>query len=250
MKKLEYTLENLRLLAFIISNATSGSQFTKLLKDSGWTPESTASEEWKLAKKSKEEYLFDEFVKIGEQGRYDILDYVVEKTIRKDPIYFKHSEKEYKFPRSSFSDLKEKMEVVQKPPVKTNLKLFNDRKFHKSVAFASKKLFKDGHYSQAIFETCKLLNKKVQEKSGSEEDGKKLMLKVFSVNNPLLKFNGNNTQSDKDEQEGFMHLFAGVMQGIRNPKGHELMNLEDPYRTLDYLSFMSLLFYRLDETTK
>ena len=142
------------------------------------------------------------------------------------------------------------MEAVQKPQIKTNLRLFNDRKLHKSVAFAAKKLFKDGHYSQAIFEACKLLNKKVQEKSGLEEDGKKLMLKAFSVNNPLLKLNENSTQSDKDEQEGFMHLFAGVIQGVRNPKGHELMNLEDPYRTLDYLSFISLLFYRLDESAK
>lgn len=248
MKKLEYTKENLRLVAFIISKATSGNQFTKLLKDSGWTPESTASEEWQLSKKAKEEYLFDEFVKIGEQGRYDILDYVVEKTLSKDPIYFKKGDKKYIFPRQSFSNLKEKLHIVQKPPVKTNLKIFNDRKLHKSVEFASKKLFRDGHYSQAIFEVCKLLDRKVQEKSGETIDGKKLMQRVFSVNNPVLKFNELKTRSDRDEQEGLMHLFEGAMQGIRNPKGHELMDLKDPYRALDYLSFISLLFHRLEET--
>ena len=79
MKKLDYTKENIRLLAYIISKATSGSQFTKLFKDSGWIPESTASEDWKISKKSKEEYLYDEMVKIGELGRLDVLDYVVER---------------------------------------------------------------------------------------------------------------------------------------------------------------------------
>lgn len=79
MNKLEHNKENFRLLAFLISNATSGSMFMKLLKDAGWTPEATVSQEWQLAKKSKEDYLFDEFVKIAERGRTDILDYIVEK---------------------------------------------------------------------------------------------------------------------------------------------------------------------------
>jgi uncharacterized protein (TIGR02391 family) len=73
------------------------------------------------------------------------------------------------------------------------------------------------------------------------------MLDVFSVNDPKLKLNPFVTQSDKDEQEGFMHIFAGVMHGIRNPKGHDIINLKDPIRALEYLSLLSLLFRRLDE---
>ena len=64
MKKIEYTKENLRLLAFIISNASSGTLFTKLLKDSGWEVGTTASEEYRKAGKSKEDYLFDEFLEL------------------------------------------------------------------------------------------------------------------------------------------------------------------------------------------
>jgi len=247
MKKLEYNKENFRLLAFIISNATSGSVFTKLLKDAGWTPESTASQEWQLARKSKEDYLFDEFVKIAEQGRTDILDFIVEKTSKKDSIYFKIGEKGYKFPREPFASLKKRIGKADVLPKKKNEKIFTERKFHGSIIFASNKLFRDGYYSQAIFESCKLLNKRAQELSGSTLDGKKLMLEVFSVNNPKLKFNDFSSQSDKDEQEGFMHIFAGVMHGIRNPKGHEIVNLKDSYRALEYLSIISLLFRKLDE---
>lgn len=247
MKRLEYVKENLRLLAFILSKASSGSLFTKLLKDAGWTPESTASKEWQISKKSKEEYLFDEFVKIAEQGRTDILDFVVEKTIKKDSIYFKISEKGYKFPREAFVNLKEKLGKAVVLPKKKNVKLFVEHKLHESVTFASKRLFCDRHYSQAIFESCKLLNKRVQELSGSNEDGKALMFEAFNSSNPKIKLNAQANQSNRDEQEGFMHIFAGVMQGIRNPKGHEIVSLKDPYRTLEYLSILSLLFRKLDD---
>ena len=247
MKKIDYNKENFRLISFIISNATSGSLFTKLLKDAGWTPESTASQEWQLAKKSKEDYLFDEFVKIAEQGRNDILDFVVDKIIKKDAIYFKVNDKAYKFPKDSLISLKKKVGKEVVVLKKKNLKIFNERKLHNSVVYVSKKLFSDSYYSQSIFEACKLLNKRVQELSGLTMDGKRLMLDAFSVHDPKLKLADLSEQSGKDEQEGFMHIFAGVMHGIRNPKGHEIINLRDPYRALEYLSIISLLFRKLDE---
>jgi hypothetical protein len=45
-----------------------------------------------------------------------------------------------------------------------------------------------------------------------------------------------------------MHIYAGVMQGIRNPKGHELVIQKDRVRALEYLSLISLLLRRLDES--
>ena len=131
-------------------------------------------------------------------------------------------------------------------PKKKNEKNFEERKLHNSVVFVSKRLFCDGYYSQAIFESCKLLNRRVQEMSGSELDGKKPMLEVFSVNKPKIKLNNFSSRSDKDEQEGFMYIFAGVMHGIRNPKGHDIINLKDPHKALEYLSILSLMFRKLD----
>ena len=99
-----------------------------------------------------------------------------------------------------------------------------------------------------IFEACKLLNNKVQTLSDSSDDGKSLMLSVFSPKNPKIKLNIMKSASDKNEQEGFMHIFAGVMQGVRNPKGHDIVSLKDPIRALEYLGLISLLFRRLDES--
>lgn len=56
------------------------------------------------------------------------------------------------------------------------------------------------------------------------------------------------TQSDKSEQEGLRFLFMGAMKGIRNPKAHGTIKLDDSNRALMYLTFISLLFYRAEES--
>jgi len=105
------------------------------------------------------------------------------------------------------------------------------------------------------------LNNFVKQKSGRHNlDGYKLMSFVFSFDyddqrdkitrKPILKLNQLSGQSERDEQQGFMHLFMGVMLGIRNPKGHETIIQSDPYRTLEYLSLASLLAKRVDEAKK
>jgi uncharacterized protein (TIGR02391 family) len=129
--------------------------------------------------------------------------------------------------------------------------LFKLLKIHPEIERVSKKLFLNGHYPQSIFEAFKKVNNLVKNRSQRTDlDGKNLMLTVFSVNNPILKFNNLVSTSDKDEQEGFMHLFAGAILGIRNPKGHDDIVQKDMVRTLEYLIFASLLCKRLEETKK
>ncbi|PKL36351.1 TIGR02391 family protein [Candidatus Peregrinibacteria bacterium HGW-Peregrinibacteria-1] len=106
----------------------------------------------------------------------------------------------------------------------------------------SKKLFDDKHYSQAVLETLKYLNNFIKNKSGVQDDGKSLMLKVFNENNPSLKLNQLSTTSEKNEQEGFKFLFAGAMVGIRNPKAHENIIDNDPVKAMEMLALVNLLF--------
>jgi uncharacterized protein (TIGR02391 family) len=54
-------------------------------------------------------------------------------------------------------------------------------------------------------------------------------------------------QSGRDEQEGLRFIFMGVMQGVRNPKGHELVKQDDPERAIEYLGMVSVLVRRLDD---
>lgn len=118
---------------------------------------------------------------------------------------------------------------------------------HAQIKKVSKDLFNDGHYSQAIFEAYKAVVNEVKYISGKHLDGKPLMEQVFSINNPIIKFNNLQSRSDKDEQVGLMFLFSGAALGIRNPKAHDNIVQTDPFRTLEYLSFASLLLKRLDE---
>jgi len=126
--------------------------------------------------------------------------------------------------------------------------LFDRMQFHPRVIAASKSLFETGHYAQAIFEAFKAVNNFVKERADIFSlDGKKLMGEVFNEKGPIIKLNQGRMQSDRDEQEGFKFLFMGAMVGIRNPKAHDDVVQTDPYRTLEYLGFASLLMKRIEE---
>ena len=84
----------------------------------------------------------------------------------------------------------------------------------------------------------------------TDVDGAPLMQSVFSVNNPVLAFNGLADQSDRDEQQGMMQLYAGAVMAIRNPGGHRVAVIEQPDRALQHLELLSYLAYRLDEAKK
>ncbi|NPV00638.1 MAG: TIGR02391 family protein [Brevinematales bacterium] len=89
------------------------------------------------------------------------------------------------------------------------------------------KLFNDGHHARAVEEAFKFLNNYIKKIAKVSEDGASLMRKVFSVNNPIIKLNSGSNQSENDEQQGYMDIFAGCMMGIRNPRVHE-HDWEDP----------------------
>jgi hypothetical protein len=47
---------------------------------------------------------------------------------------------------------------------------------------------------------------------------------------------------------GFMNLYQGTVQAIRNHYGHNLTEIADPIRALEWLGFISALFRVLDES--
>jgi uncharacterized protein (TIGR02391 family) len=156
--------------------------------------------------------------------------------------------------RADIETLKKQIADLASPTSKTPEKLmilFDALVVQAKIREASRSLFGDRHYSQAIFEAYKTLEFMVKEKSGLRGiGGKPLMAKAFDIVKPILKLNDANTDGDKDEQIGFMHIFMGVMTGIRNPKGHEAVVQKDPIRTLQYLAFADLLAHRIDEAVK
>jgi uncharacterized protein (TIGR02391 family) len=129
------------------------------------------------------------------------------------------------------------------------VRAYRDRDLHPKIGEAAGKLYLDGHYANAIVDAVKALNNLVRLHSGKDLDGDKLMTTVFSPDKPIIRFNDLEDQSARDEQKGFMMMFAGAVTGLRNPRAHKLIK-DDPERALEFIDFVSLLAKLLDGAEK
>jgi len=130
-------------------------------------------------------------------------------------------------------------------PIESPLQIFDAMQLHQKVIKASRALFENGHYAQAIFEAFKAVENFVKDKSGLTTFGKNLMATAFNEENPIIRV-PEAGHFDKDVQEGFKFLFMGATQGIRNPKAHKEIVQNDPFITLEYLGFASFLLKRIN----
>jgi uncharacterized protein (TIGR02391 family) len=106
------------------------------------------------------------------------------------------------------------------------------------IESVSRDLFASGHYSLALQESNKAVEKYVQQKSAELGlSGTKLMQLVFSVASPKLYWTERKTQSEQDEQQGYLMLYAGAMLGIRNPVTYEFGWVDDPIMSLELILF-------------
>jgi uncharacterized protein (TIGR02391 family) len=119
--------------------------------------------------------------------------------------------------------------------------ILRDADVHPRIAEACINHFENGEYRSAVLDACLALNRLVQDKSGRPDlDGAKLMWKVFSPDEKVLVINELADESDISEQNGVMHLLAGAMLALRNPRAHAL----DPDAfegALDRIMLLSLL---------
>lgn len=129
--------------------------------------------------------------------------------------------------------------------------IFKSLNMHKEIRKVSSNLFLNGHYDQAIFASFKKINNMVKKKSKqTSKDGKDLMLSIFRIQKPILKLNKLKTVSESDEQDGFMHIFAGSMQGIRNPRAHDDEKSGDPWDAIEHICLASMLAKKVDKSKK
>lgn len=124
---------------------------------------------------------------------------------------------------------------------------------HPMIYNVSGNKFNQGFYSDAVESALKEVNSRIKRiyrrYRGEEKDGQDLMRKTFSSSNPLLIFEGLDTESGKNVQKGYMQIFAGAIQGIRNPKAHENTHIsrEDAIKRL---ILASLLMEKVDEAIR
>lgn len=140
--------------------------------------------------------------------------------------------------------------------------LFSNYDLHATIKKVSLRQFQDGYFKEAIQNALVEVIDQVKAKAKHpviktnngrkiELDGDELMNHVFGCENqkPKIKFNNLKMSLDKAEQRGFMYLFKGIV-GIRDRKAHLNFVQNDPIKTLEFLSFASLLMRLLDEYAK
>lgn len=102
-------------------------------------------------------------------------------------------------------------------------------------------LFASGHFSIAVQESCKALEKYLQVKAVYLTSGAALMDQVFSPKTPALIWSNRATRSEQDEQLGYHRIYAGTMLGICNPCTHEFNWIEDAETALELLMLVQHL---------
>lgn len=123
--------------------------------------------------------------------------------------------------------------------------------FHPEIERVSGDLFRDGHYKHAALEAYIRVIDEVKHRSGLALDGDNLMNQVFGCTNrtPVLRFSSLSTDAERDEQNGFMFVFKGIV-GLRNSKAHSNRLFDDPMRAHEYLAMASVLMRLLEIAQK
>lgn len=121
---------------------------------------------------------------------------------------------------------------------------------HPIVREAAGRRFESGQLADSVEAALKEVSVRVKNqyraKCGKELDGSKLMTQAFALDNPPIPLADLGDISGRDEQQGYMHLFAGSMLAIRNPKAHANVRI-DERRAIHHLFLASLLMHKLDE---
>lgn len=124
---------------------------------------------------------------------------------------------------------------------------FMIRDIHTKLPKKVRKLFDDSHYAEATFHAAKFVDRRVAKMAGLELTGAPLMQQAFTEKNPKLAFNTLSSETERNEQKGYMSLFVGLVWAIRNPRGHESSIRDEQSLCLEHLGFISMLMRRLEE---
>ena len=128
-----------------------------------------------------------------------------------------------------------------------------DELLHPIIYKTSYKKLNDGYFTESVEAAIKEINVRVKnlykKYKGKELDGSDLFANTFSNDKEktlLIAGSDLESQSGKDEQEGYRFLFMGLWKGIRNPKAHANTSMTKE-QAIERLIFTSMLMNKLDE---
>lgn len=109
--------------------------------------------------------------------------------------------------------------------------------------------YEAGNYSHAILEAMHVLTNLLREKAGVDGDGAALVGFALGGDNPRIKLNQMQTDSERNVQRGVEHIIRGLYIGVRNPRSHDAV--ADEQSTADaIIYFINYLLGQLDASTE
>lgn len=84
--------------------------------------------------------------------------------------------------------------------------------------------YNNGHLREAVLNSIIAVFDLIREKTGLKDDGERLISTAYSLDDPYLVLSDIDTESGRNDQKGFIQVYKGSFQGIRNPKAHSLVN--------------------------
>jgi uncharacterized protein (TIGR02391 family) len=118
---------------------------------------------------------------------------------------------------------------------------------HPAIEKSTYQLYRGGHLREAVLNSVVAVFDHIRLRTNIQADGEALIGKAFSLSDPYLILSELDSESGKNEQKGFVQIFKGAYQGIRNPKAHSLEHDPNATQAAQYMVFMSLLVRRVDE---
>lgn len=119
--------------------------------------------------------------------------------------------------------------------------IFDLRNFHPILIDKCKDTFVNNHMRETVINGIMAVLNEIKEVTGRIDlDGADLINNIFSPDNPILA-TGSYELGDDTEQRGIHSLFLGFVYAIRNQFLHRDIYLENPFITIEYLSFFNFL---------
>ena len=118
---------------------------------------------------------------------------------------------------------------------------------HPAIIASSYEFFERGNFREAVLNSVVAIFDLIRERTGIDMDGSALVNRAFSLADPYLILSELETESGQNDQKGFIQLFNGSYQGIRNPKAHSLNHDLTKTKASQYLVHASLLARRVSE---
>ncbi len=112
---------------------------------------------------------------------------------------------------------------------------------------AIQKNYESENYTGSILDAIFKLTDTIRNKTGLEGDGASLIGQAFGGDDPRIKLNKLQTDSEKDIQKGIQEILRGIYTGIRNPRSHDAM-IDDKLSADSIIIFVNYLLRLIDQS--